>query len=168
MTGIIVYFSTYGSTQKYAESLAERMGWKALNVKRVTIPDIKSAETVVLASNIRIGKMGIRKWAKRHRDMLKKKKLHVLAVGGDTADNQKYYRETAMKNLGFLDLKVEQISGLGGRKIRSELNRKDTFLFNSLDKIVKDPAAKEDILKDVDLVDPGLLEAVVKQLCYKK
>ncbi|MDZ7797876.1 MAG: flavodoxin domain-containing protein [Candidatus Marinimicrobia bacterium] len=127
MMGVIVYFSTYGSTQEYAESLAEKMGWKALNVKRVELPDIKSAETVVLASNIRIGKMGIRKWAKRHKALLKKKKLHVLAVGGDSADNQQYYRETTMKNLGFLDLKKDQISGLGGRKIRAELDRKRYF-----------------------------------------
>ncbi len=164
MSGKIIYYSTYGSTQRYAEALAELLGWEALPYKQAKKAQIAELDTVVLASNIRVGKMGIRKWAKRHAELLKKKKVLVLAVGGEVPDNQKYYYDAAVKSLGFLDLKQAQVAGLGGRKIRAELNRMDTFLFNSLDKMIKDPAAKEDILKDVDLVDMSLLTGVAERL----
>ncbi|MCF7832694.1 MAG: flavodoxin domain-containing protein [Candidatus Marinimicrobia bacterium] len=164
MSGIIIYSSIYGTTKNYAEKLGELMAWDVLSSKDAKVKDIKNFDTIVLASNIRVGKMGIKKWVNRHQNLLKQKKLLVLAVGGDSADNQKYYRESVLKNLETLGLDDKQIFGLGGRKIRAEFNRKDTFLFNMLDKMVKDPKAKEDILKDVDHVDMSLLDPIADQL----
>lgn len=63
MNGLIVYYSHYGSTRAYAETLSGKTGWPAKDAKDTRRSDLHAADAVVLASNIRIGKMGIRKWA---------------------------------------------------------------------------------------------------------
>lgn len=74
-----------------------------------------------------------------------------------------YYCETGMKNLGFLGESKEQIFGLGGRKIRKELNKFDSFLFNMLEKMVKEGEERDEILRDIDYVN---LDDVNKALSY--
>ena len=66
MSGIIVYYSTYGSTREYAEALSEKTGWPVLSYEKAKEADIQPVDTVVLASNVRIERLGINKWAQKH------------------------------------------------------------------------------------------------------
>jgi menaquinone-dependent protoporphyrinogen IX oxidase len=164
MQGIVVYYSKYGSTRNYAGSLAEKAGWDAADAKAVKRPDLQKYEAVVLASPIRIGKMPLRKWAKKHSAILKKKHLAVLAVGGNPSSEQEYYNEVAMKNLGFLGLKKEQCFGLGGRKIRADMKGMDAFMFKMMEKLPEGTGEREDILRDVDYYNPSDLDMVLVYL----
>lgn len=168
MKGIIVYYSKYGSTRTYAELLAEKTGWTAKAMNAVSKKEMNDADTLVLASLIRIGKMPIRKWAKSHAAALKKKHLVVLATGGNPASEQEYYRQNIAKNLGFLHLKPEQCFGLGGRKIRAQMKGMDAFMFNMLEKLPAGPAEVEDILRDVDHFDPAGLDNVLDYIKDQK
>ncbi len=164
MSGLIVYSSVYGTTKTYAEKLGELLGWPVQSCSETKSKQLNDKQKLVVASNIRIGKLGAKKWISKNKKALGSIDLMILAVGGEKAENQTYYKESVRKNLDFLNLSDEQIVGLGGRKIRADFNRKDTFLFNMLDKMVKDPKDKEDILKDVDHVDMSLLDPIAERL----
>ncbi|MDD3095866.1 MAG: flavodoxin domain-containing protein [Candidatus Neomarinimicrobiota bacterium] len=161
MSGLIVYYSTYGSTRDYAAALAEKTGWPALEMKKAGPDDIKKYKTLILASNIRIGKMGIRKWALKHRGLLKDRQVLALIVGGNPSNVQDYYQEVCQKQLDFLKLGSAQIFGLGGRKIRAEMKGLDAFMFKMLEKMIKDGKEREDILRDVDYINLQDLDRVV-------
>lgn len=68
------------------------------------------------------------------------------------------------KNLSFLELKREQIFGLGGRQFISEYRGFDAFIFKMMDKMIKDPKTKENMLKDKDHMDLKLLDPIVEYL----
>jgi len=164
MSNIVIYCSRYGSTKDYAEALAKSMNWEAVSHKHVSATTMKDADAVVLASNVRIGKMGISKLAKRYMDILKTKCKAVIAVGGAERDKQDYYLEVVKKNLSFLSLKDEQIFGLGGRKKMAEMKGMDSFMFKMMDKMVKDSPEKKDMMQEVDHVDIQHIEPIVAYL----
>jgi len=164
MSGLIVYSSVYGTTRAYAEKLGQLLGWPVQSCSETKLKHLIDKQKIVIASNIRIGKLSAKKWISKNKKLLGSIDLMILAVGGEKAENQNYYRESVRKNLNFMNLNDEQIVGLGGRKIRAEFNRKDTFLFNMLDKMVKDSKNKEDLLKDVDHIDMSLLDPIAEKL----
>ena len=164
MSNIVIYYSRYGSTREYAEAIAKSMNWDAVSHKDVSFTMIKNADAIVLASNVRIGEMGISKLAKRYMDSLKTKCKAVIAVGGAERDKQDYYLEVVKKNLSFLNLKDEQIFGLGGRKKMAEMKGMDSFMFRMLDKMVKDSPEKKDMMQEVDHVDFEHIEPIVAYL----
>jgi menaquinone-dependent protoporphyrinogen IX oxidase len=164
MSGLVIYYSRYGSTQEYAEALAKSMKWEVLSYKNVTAKALKDAESVVLASNVRIGKMGITKFAKRYIKLISSKCKAVIAVGGSERDKQDYYLDIVKKNLFFLGLKNEQIFGLGGRQKLAEMKGMDSLMFKMMDKMMKDSPGKTEMMKEVDHVDIQHIEPIVAYL----
>lgn len=164
MSSFIIYCSKYGATKTYAEKLAKNLGWKALSYKDFPKSDLKNCDALILASNVRMGKIGIKKWAKSNSSFIISKCKAVLAVGGTESKNQDYYYDVVDKNLSFLELKREQIFGLGGRQFISEYRGFDAFIFKMMDKMIKDPKTKENMLKDKDHMDLKLLDPIVEYL----
>jgi len=164
MSGLVIYCSRYGSTQEYAEALAKSMKWEAVSHKHVSAKTMKDANAVVLASNVRIGKMGITKLAKRYSNMLSSRCKAVIAVGGTEREKQKYYLDIVKKNLSFLGLKNEQIFGLGGRQKLAEMKGMDSFMFKMMDKMIKDSPGKTEMMQEVDHVDIQHIEPIVAYL----
>lgn len=164
MSNMIIYSSKYGSTKDYADELAKRMNWESVSYRNVTPKKLKEAKNIVLAGNVRMGKMNISGWAKGRSSILKDKCKAVISVGGTEPEKQEYYLEIVEKNMPFLALKKEQIFGCGGRQLISEMKGFDSFVFKMLDKMVKDPKEKEDIMKDKDHVNMALLDPVVEYL----
>lgn len=164
MASFVIYCSKYGSTKTYAEKLAHDLGWKALSYKGFPKNDLKNCDSLVLASNVRMGKMGIKRWAKANSSLILSKCKAALAVGGTESKNQDYYYDAVEKNLPFLKLKKEQIIGLSGRQFISEYKGFDAFVFKLMSKMIKDPKLKEQILKDKDHMDLKLLDPIVELL----
>ncbi len=164
MKGMVIFCSRYGSTREYAEAIAEKLSWEAISYKDVKIKMLNDAEAVVLASNVRVGKMKIAKWAESKNSILGSKCKAVIAVGGTETEKQEYYLEIVEKNFSFLNLKKEQIFGLGGRQIMSEMKGLDSFLFKMMDKMMKDSPEKKEMMQEVDHVDFKHIEAIVNYL----
>lgn len=164
MASMIIYCSKYGSTKAYAEKIAKDMGWEVRSYKNLKMNELKEAEALVLASNVRIGKMGLKGWSKSHADIIKPKLKAAICVGGASADDQDYYKEVIEKNLDFLDLKKEQVFGLGGRQFISEYKGFDAFLFKMLDKMVKDSKEKKSMLENKDHINMKDVDAIVEYL----
>jgi len=164
MLNLVIYASKYSSTREYAEELAKRLGWDAVCYKNVSGKMLKEAKEIVLAGNVRMGKMKIAGWVNGKAQILKDKCKAVIAVGGTEPSKQDYYLEMVEKNLPVLGLKKEQIFGCGGRQLISDMKGFDSFVFKMMDKMIKDPKEREDILKDKDHVDMTLLDPVVEYL----
>ncbi len=168
MSGIIVYYSTYGSTREYAEALGEKTGWTVLPYGKAKEADIQPVDTVVLASNVRMEKLGINKWAKKYKAYLTGKNIVVLAVGANLYENQTYYLKTTMKSISFLNVKEENIFGLSGRKKTSDLHGMDAFIFKILEKIIKNEKTRKDFLDDFDRFDIDHLDGIINCLSVIK
>ena len=164
MSGLVIYCSRYGSTQEYAEALAKSLQGECSSYKNVSAKALKDTEAVVLASNVRIGKMGITKFTKRYSDMLSSKCKAVIAVGGTERDKQDYYLDIVKKNLSFLGLKDEQIFGLGGRQKMAGMKGMDSVLFKIMDKMIKDSPGKTEMMQEVDYVDIQHIEPIAAYL----
>ena len=165
MSGLVIYNSKYGSTKEYAVELAKKMKWEALSYKNVNVGKLNETKEIVLASSVRMGKMKITGWAKNKAGLLKDKCKAVIAVGGTESGKQDYYVEIVEKNLPFLNLKKDQIYGLGGRQIISEMKGFDAFVFKMLDKMMKDDdECKKEILQEVYHMDMKLLVPIVTYL----
>jgi menaquinone-dependent protoporphyrinogen IX oxidase len=164
MSNLVIYSSKYGSTKDYAHELAKKLSWEAVPYRKANNNMLNDAESIVLASSVRMGKLTIAAWAKSKSAILKDKCKAFVAVGGTESENQDYYVETVEKSVPFLSLKKEQIFGCGGRQVVSEMKGFDSFVFKMLDKMVKDPKEKEDIMGDKDHVDMALLDPIVKYI----
>ncbi len=164
MKGLVIYSSRYGSTREYAEALAEKLCWGAVSYKDVKTKMLNDTEEVVLASSVRIGKMKLAKWAKSKTSILRPKCKAVMAVGGTETEKQEYYLEIVEKNFPFLGLKKEQIFGLGGRQIMSDMKGMDSFMFKIMDKMMKDSPEKRELMQEVDHVDIKNIEPIASYL----
>jgi menaquinone-dependent protoporphyrinogen IX oxidase len=165
MKGLIVVCSRYGSTQEYADAIASKMQWDVISYKKANEKKLKEADSIVLMSSVRIGKLGLRSWADRYKSSILPKCKAVIAVGGAETDKQDYYIEVVEKQLPFLKLKKEQIFGLGGRKKIAEMKGMDAFMFKMLDKMIKDDdERKKDIMQEVDYVDIKNIDPIVSYL----
>ena len=92
MKGLIIYKTKYGSTEKYAKWLGEELGFDVLPVKKVK--GVAGYDTVILGSNVRMGKAGITGWINRNWSKLQDKKLaYFTSSGALPADPllQKYF-----------------------------------------------------------------------------
>lgn len=161
MSNLVIYSSKYGSTRDYAHELANMLSWEAVPYRKATNKMLNDADAVVLASSVRMGKLTIAGWVKSKVGILKDKCKAFVAVGGTESDKQDYYLETVEKSIPFLSLKKEQIFGCGGRQVVAEMKGFDSFVFKMLDKMVKDPKEKEEIIGDKDHVDMALLDPIV-------
>lgn len=167
MSNLVIFSSKYGSTRDYAEELAKKLGWEAVPYRKTGSKMLKEADAVVLASSIRMGKLTISGWAKGKASKLKDKCKAFIAVGGTETGNQDYYLKAVEKDLPSLALKKEQIFGCGGRQMVSEMKGFDSFVFKMLDKMVKDPKEKEEIISDKDHVDMTLIDPIVEFIKQK-
>ncbi len=164
MSSMVVYCSKYGSAKNYAEKLAQDMNWVAKAYKRVKRNELKGTDAIVLISNVRIGKMGLKSWVKSNRNIIKPKVKAVICVGGAPVEHQDYYQGVIEENLGFLELKKEQLFGLGGRQVISEYKGFDAFMFKMLDKMIKDPKQKDDMMKDKNHINMKDVNRIVEYL----
>ena len=52
MNGIILYQSKYGSAEKYADWLAEELGFPCMETKKAHVSEIINCDTVILGGGI--------------------------------------------------------------------------------------------------------------------
>ena len=84
----ILYASQYGSTRAYAHWLAEALGAGCYDIRQASADALAAADTVLLCGGLYAGRMNGAKFAPKHADTLKSKRLAFVAVGASpvTAD----------------------------------------------------------------------------------
>ena len=80
MNGIILYNSTYGTTEQYATWLAEETGFPSIPLRTVTREQVRSAGCVIIGCPIHAGRPAAAGWIRKHRPLLADKPVHRLLM----------------------------------------------------------------------------------------
>jgi len=148
MKGIIVFYSTYGSTKQYAEWISEEIGFPTFSTKDKNIPYGES-EIVVVGSPTLMMKPFLSKWIVKHWDILMDKKVVLYTTSGTLPT------DTGLQE-GFRDAVPDEIRNiidyfpLHGRMIFKNLSRLHKMMMGIAQMKEKDPVVKAEIKKDVD------------------
>lgn len=160
MKGLIIYKTKYGSTEKYAKWLGEELGFDVLPVKKVK--GVAGYDTVILGSNVRMGKAGITGWINRNWSKLQDKKLaYFTSSGALPADPllQKYFEA------GFSENVRQRMPyfPLNGRLIFSELNWLDGHLMKMAIKMTmkSDPVEAAKLAEEYDRVNRDDIRPII-------
>ena len=78
---LIVYESGYGSTETYAKHIGKALSARTLPASKLKAADLNGIRTVVIGSNVRISKLPVLKRIKRHKALLRNKRVLFFAVG---------------------------------------------------------------------------------------
>jgi flavodoxin len=84
----IVYKSFLGTTKQYAQWLEEMTGGIAYRWGEVTKTDLEGSDIIVIASGTYVGWMPLAGYLKKNWEVLKKKKVVVVAVGAEPAGSE--------------------------------------------------------------------------------
>ena len=88
MKVLIVYKSFLGSTETYANWLAEEVGGEARRWGKVGKEDLTKCDVIVVSSGTYAGWMPLSGYLKKKWDVIKDKNVVVVAVGAAPADDQ--------------------------------------------------------------------------------
>ena len=154
MNAIVIYKSRYGSTKAYAEWIAEALGCKAVEAKRVKVEDLSGYDTIVYGGGLYAEIINGVSLITKNLDKLKGKKLAVYTTGITPLDCREYYEgEVYEKNFkpGMLD-EIKVFNFLGKMMV-SELSFPHRAAIKTLKKIM---SAKE---------NPTEMERLLIELC---
>jgi len=86
LKGIVLYRTTYGSTQEYAGWIANKTGYKMEAMQDFDTAEIENYDVIILGSNIIAGMLRGAKWIKKNWTLLSSKKIFLYTVGGLAED----------------------------------------------------------------------------------
>lgn len=86
LKGIVLYRTTYGSTEEYAGWIANKTGYKMESMQTFDTAEINNYDVIILGSNIIAGMLRGAKWIKKNWSLLNSKKVFLYTVGGLAED----------------------------------------------------------------------------------
>ena len=98
MKTVIIYKSKYGTTEKYANWIAEATHSDIFKVDSMKIEDLKSYDTIVYCGGLYVGGILGFLFIKNNYDDISDKKLFIVAVGA-TLKKQGAAKEIVERNL---------------------------------------------------------------------
>lgn len=146
-TGIIVYRSKYGATEKYANWLAEMTGYDCIETQKATLDAVSRYKTIVLCGGIYASSIAGLSFLKKHFRDLKGRKIAVFCVGASPYDEQAF-NEIKKHNLKDELSDIPLFYGRGAFD-ESCMSFKDRTLCKLLQKAIakKDPNTYEPSMK---------------------
>lgn len=141
--GLILYKSTYGSAQKYAQWLADATGFPCLEAQKASAQALQNARTVILCGGVYASGIAGAPVLKKNAGALQGKQVLVLAVGASPYD-EKAVEELRACNLPG-DLAKAQLFYARGAWDESRMSFIHRTMCSMLQKAVakKDPATLE-------------------------
>lgn len=144
MKTLVIYESKYGSTQKYAEDIASRVGGDILPFKKVKWKKLDEYEIVVFGSYVRGGNITKINEFLQHWNELEGKAIIVFATGMSIPDENTRKELIEQNVLSDVHLRFYQLRGTFDF---SKLRFPDSMIFNNSIKIVaeQDPSKANDL-----------------------
>ena len=154
MSAIVVYKSKYGSTQTYAQWIAEELGCQAVNAKEVKVQDVARYDTIIYGGGLYAEVIAGVTLITKNFDQLADKNLIVYTTGITPLDCREYYdKMVAEKNFKPHMLEKIKLYHFLGKMVMEELSLVHRTALKSLKKIME---AKE---------NPTQMEQLLVQLC---
>ena len=162
MAGAIIYYSTYGSTEQYAEWISEDTGYAIHHQKSENIP-WDEFDTVVIGSPTLKMQPFLKKWINDIWSSLDGKRVFLFSTSGAEPSNPGLRKgfETAFPS--EVASKIEYFP-LHGKMVWSELKPLHKLMMRIGRMIEKDPVRKAEMLRDVDGVDRSSLAPLVARI----
>jgi len=122
MKTVIIYTSKYGSTEKYANWLAEALKCPAKKLKSVTAQELAVYDTIIYGGGLYAGGVAGFKKFLTYIGGAKDKKLILFMVGSANPSNTKIYADIADRNIPAEWRERFQVFALRGDLLYSKLS----------------------------------------------
>lgn len=140
-TGIIIYQSKYGATEKYAKWLAKATGYEYIETPKASISEIVKYEEIILCGGIYASGIAGLGFLKKNYSRLSNKRTAVFCVGASPFD-QKAFEELRAFNLKGELKNIPLFYGRGAWN-EEKMSFKDRTLCRLLQKAVAKKAPNE-------------------------
>lgn len=152
MKGIVVYKSKYGATKKYAEWIAQEMGYDLKEVSQIKKNELEFYNVIVYGAGIyAMGIAGLN-FLKKNAEIIKTKKVYVFCDGASPF-SQEAFIEVKNRNMKDELKDVPLFYFRGGWNMEAM-----DFLDRNLCKMLRKAVAKKDP-KDYEIWEQALMEA---------
>ena len=152
MRGIILYRSTYGTTEQYARWLAEETGLPAIPLREVKKKQLRSAGCVIIGCPIHAGRPASAGWIRRHWPLFEDRHVILFTTSGAPPSVPALQEAFEASLPERIRSRIEYYP-LGGRMRMAELKPVHRLLMRIGQKVEKNPEAKATMLLDIDNVD---------------
>ena len=105
MSGVILYQSKYGATERYADWLAQATGFPAVEVKKARNSEVEQCDTIILGGGIYASGIAGLSFLRKHIQVLKNKRILVFCVGASPYDEttfQEIVRHNMKEPLNYI------------------------------------------------------------------
>lgn len=160
--GIIVFRSKHGSTRQFAEWISESMGFPALELP-INSGAILKAETVVIGSSIKIGRLVLGGWIRRHWKWLRSKRVVLFITSGTNRSDVKAILDAVSASLPEDIFQSCAIFPVGGKFNIKHLGFLPSLILKSAAKSGNNPAA-EKMMEPKEDIDRANIEPLVQFL----
>ncbi|MGO4292176.1 flavodoxin domain-containing protein [Chitinophaga sp. RAB17] len=99
MRGIIIYKGKYGATRQYAIWLGNILNIPAILAGIEMNEQLKAADYIIMGTSVYIGKLQLRKWIEKHRELLVSKRLFLFLVAGTPVSEKEKLQEYITANI---------------------------------------------------------------------
>ena len=163
MKGIIIYFTAYGTTKKYAEWISDEIDVETRSHKDVTDSELQSSDYIIVGSFVMAHKLIISKWLSKKEAILKDKELFFYSVSGakpGAKELDNIFKISLPESL-YKDAKTYQF---GGKMRYEDLNGFHKLMIKIGILIEKDPEIKEEMKKDTKIAKDNINKEYIKPL----
>ena len=171
MNAIVLYRTKYGSTKAYAEWIAESLGCKAKDAKKIKIDDITKYDTIIYGGGLYAEVINGVSLITKNLEKLKDKKLIVFSIGITPLDCRDYYDKLVIEK-NFKPEMIEKIKVFNfmGKMILSELSISHRTAIKALKKLMsskENPTEMESLLiklcdADGDFTDKSAIDELIE------
>ena len=98
MTGIILYQSKYGATQKYANWLSAETGFSCVETKKANVSEVANYDVIILGGGIYASGIAGLSFLKKNIDALNEKKIVVFCCGASPYEKEAF-KEIVQHNM---------------------------------------------------------------------
>lgn len=135
MKTLILYASTYGFTQDFAQMLKENLNGETsiVNINKNSIPSLDNFDTVLIGGSIYMGQIQkkIKQYSLANEDALKKKTLGFFISCGSAEHSNDYFKNAFPESLLNKAVSVENF---GGEMRTDKMNFFHKFVSNMVEK----------------------------------
>ena len=164
MKGLIIYATCYGSTQQYADWIADATGYETVSYKTVTDEQLKAADALVIGSWVLAHKLCIGKWIEDKKDLLKGKDLYFYSVSG-AKPGDKVLNNVFKDSVPAELLDENKCYQFGGKRETKNMSGFHKFMmFIATTFIEKDKEKKAEMKRFVDNVDKKYTKELIAAL----
>jgi menaquinone-dependent protoporphyrinogen IX oxidase len=148
--GLILFKSRYGTTAQYTHWLSSELHLPSMDIDNATAQSLSEYEFLVIGSPVYYGKLSVSSFLRKHRDLLKTKKLFLFIVCATPDSSDKQQEKILTDNIPKALWTWDNVFFLPGRLIPAKLDLVDRFILRIATLFEKDSSRKKLMSEGID------------------